>query len=380
MPKHRLFLTTSPLNTVLVSGYAKHTKQSGDRDILILDRLQQKSSIVNQIKKLSRLHQFDEVLDFTLPVEEVATTKPGVVKRLTRFLKKRPVFRQFYDFLFYFRMRRDNTLYKNQLLASELGNIKSQFVELYLQPLLRFNPSLKKIFPDAEIHYFEHGIGDYLDILIEKSGGVFHCVFQEGYKTYLNKRGKTNIELVQSGQYFSQIGVSQTLQHFPELDQLTKYKGELVLLLTQPLEDLGVDTAFWPSFLEKALHQIEKPESKLFLIKVHQRQNKDSVKVMLDYLQGRGCRVELINDPSINNICLEVMYGVIKEQTTHVITPYSSAIFYLPRLYPEAKTSFLYSYDSIKGFDALTPIQYKKRWALLKQLSDSICVGLAREF
>lgn len=380
MPKYRIFLTTSPLNTALVSGYGKQTKERGDVDILILDRLTQKASIVDQIKTLSQLHEFDELIDFSLQSTEESTTRPSFTKRLTRYLKKRPFFKQVYDFLFYLWMMKDNARYKKMLLTSGVHQPVDMHVELYLQPLLRMNDPLRSVFKNAEVHYFEHGIGDYVDILTEKGGGIFHSVFASDYEKYLQQLGERRFKILPSSQYFSSIEPSIVLSFFPQLEQLRSLEGDIVLLLTQPLEDLGVDRAFWPYFLDKSLSKLPESEHRTFLVKVHQRQNLDSVSLIVSRLEKKGHRVVLLKEPSINNICLEVMFGVIKEQVTHVITPYSSAIFYLPKLYPNCKAEYWYSYDSVKMFARLTPMQYQIRWEDLKKLSAAICGGLAKEY
>lgn len=378
MSRYRLFLTTSPLNTFLVTGYARQTKRAGDRDVLVLDYLKQKPSIVRQIKTLSSLHLFDEVHDFTLPLEDSGTTRPGLVKKMTRFLKKRPGFKQVYDFLYYFRLKKDHRKFRRMLTAAGIDAGQSP-VELYLQPLLRFNEPLKQMFPSAELHYFEHGIGDYVDILEEQPGGWFHCVFSDGYKAYLHEKGITRFTVEPAGNPMAGKDAGRLTELFPQLNQLKELNDELVLLITQPVEDFAIPNTFWPYFLDLVLAKLDAPEKFTFLIKIHQRQNASGIQTIIDHLTGRGLRIHLIDDPEVNNVCLEVMYGVIKDRVSYVVSPYSSAVFYLSEMYDQGPCRFYYSFESLKQFDQLTPVQYRRRWEEIQRLTGQLCGGVAEE-
>lgn len=367
MARYRIFLTTSPLNTLIVSSYASSTKRDEDKDVLILDFLAQKESSVFQIKKLASIHDYNQIHDFTIPLADTSVSNPGIIKKLTRYFKRQPGFKQVYDLLYWFRYRKDVRKFKGMLIAKNILNESSQYsVEINTQPLLRFHDPLIELFPTANVNYFEHGIGDYFDIIDSKKSRRFFPLLESAFRNYLESNGIDSIKIEPLAIDFRNFRHIVT-NLFPEISSLNKYQN-VVLIVTQPLEDFSVSASFWSHFLEGVLAKVGQAERWNYLIKMHPRQNVESIEAITSFLKERNVEFNVIQDNGLNNLALEFLFGALMSHTRYVFTPFSSAIFYLPVLYPDADIAYYYSIKSLRDYSSLTASQYKARWRRIEEL------------
>src|ERR1700752_1333312 len=95
----RIFLASSHLSAVLQAVYAKKSREEGFVDILIIDSYYKKETLITSIKKTRELHNWDHVLDFSEPIEDVVDIRPDLRKRILRKVKHLPLIRNIYKIL-----------------------------------------------------------------------------------------------------------------------------------------------------------------------------------------------------------------------------------------------------------------------------------------
>lgn len=373
----RIFIGTSGLSALYQSIYAKNTRTTDDRDLFIVDALALKPSQKEPILQAIQHHHFDWVLDMSLALEEAATQVPGFRKRLTRKLKTLPVFKQVYDALYRRQEATQSTRLLERLLAKNPDPFHAtyQSVKLHTQPIVQLNPSVLRKYPEAEIRYFEHGLGDYLDVEAKIQPGVkFHCIFDQELRAHRQKNGKAFefIQPVVGEMGFLQEGLNFEA-YFPKINEI-KIPSEkpIVLLATQALRQFEVGDAFWLKFLDLCLEKVEEPEKYSFLIKPHPRQEKDVLERISAHLEKKGLEVILWQNPELKSLHLELIFRKMHQQVAFVFSPFSSAVFYLARLYPGQQTRYYYGIKALFEFTANTPAMYVRRWRELEPLLEDV--------
>lgn len=368
--KLRIFVSSSGLSTLYMAIYGRNSYQSGQTDILFIDTLALKPSQRELIYQAAQYHSFEGVFDLSRSLEESSSQVPGRIKQLTRKFKTYPVIKPIYDWLYAYKLRQEDQQHLQELLAiaGDVFNDSYSKVELLLQPVLHINSALMTKFPQAKVRYFEHGLGDYLDWKPGRnSETTFHCVFAEELSSYLEQKGEEAPQVIPllGEKGFAALD-SPFPQIFPQMLAASVPKGKpVVLLATQALAQFQVEAAYWDYFFDLCLTYIEQPEAVTFLLKPHPRQEPDMLARMKRFFKSKDLELIIWEDPAVKSLNLEILFDTLKEQVTHVFTPFSSTLFYLSKLYPDREIGYYYSLDSLSSFVQHTPDLYKKRWRSL---------------
>lgn len=355
--KLRVFVTTSPFTTALMADYAARTAQAGQRDYLLMDAIRMSESYIDTIRQASSLHTFEAIHDFSQPIGEGESRKPNMRKQLTRKLKTLPVFKQVYGFFFQFKLKKEEKAFNKRLLAY-IPALETDEVEIHTQPNLHLNKALFPSFPEVPITYYEHGLGDYLDLKKKRNrAGVFRCVFAEGFKTFLAAQHiDVDVEPVLSPTGLGTIDFDVLKTAREEIPSGKK----LVIILLQPLEQQKVDLEFWPTFLQLVIERMKRTEDVLYLLKPHPFQGPESKEIIESSLQGQDHL--WLDSPHFASLNVEFLYPALAPDIAGVFSPFSSAIFYLSYLYPSPEVIFGYALETVFSYTAQTPQLYIKRW------------------
>ena len=369
--KLRVFVSSSGLSTLYMAIYGRNSHQQGQTDLLFIDALALKPSQRELIYQAAQYHSFQGIFDLSRSLDENSSQVPGRIKQLTRKFKTHSVVKPIYDWLYAYKLRQEDLQHMHELVAVAGNFLNDSYasVELLLQPVLHVNKALLTKFPEAQVRYFEHGLGDYLDWKPEPTTQAsFHCVFAEELSTYFGYKGEQTPNAIPllGEKGFSELD-SPFSQIFPQIQLAKIPKGKPVILLaTQALAQFQVDTAYWDHFFTLCLNYIENPETAVFLLKPHPRQEPHVLVQMKHFFERKGLEIIIWEDPEVKSLNLEILFDALKEQVTHVFTPFSSALFYLSKLYPDRGIGFHYSLDSLSDFTQHTPDLYKKRWQSLR--------------
>lgn len=369
----RIFISTSGLSALYQSIYAKNTRGLHDRDLFIIDALALKPSQKEPILQAIQHHRFDWVVDMSFSLEESASQVPSLKKRLTRKLKILPGFKQVYDFLY----EKQQAGQGNQLLQTLIGKnaqafeLSYQNVQLHTQPAVKLNDSILQKYPKAEIRYFEHGLGDYLDVESKiKEGITFHCVFDRELAAFRKKKGLPYdfVAPVVGEEGFLQKDIKLET-YFPEINNITiPSEKPLILIATQALKQFEVSDDFWITFMDLCLEKIAHPEKFTFLIKPHPRQEKEVLDKIAEYLNSKELDVVMWDSPDLKGLHMEVIFRRLHAQVQYVFSPFSSAVFYLSRLYPGQQIQYFFGLNPLFEFTGNSPQMYVNRWKELYPL------------
>ncbi len=373
----RVFISSSGLSALYLSIFAQKTASPHLDDVFLVDALSLKPSQRDLILQASGLHDYSAFIDMSRPMEEVSSMVPSKRKQLTRKLKTRPGFKQIYDFLYRFKLAREDQHLIEALRSKAPTYFASSYgeVQLHTQPVLHLNRPLQKLFDKAEVRYFEHGLGDYLDVRSRVGrGDSFYCVFAPELKAYYEKEGKDHSfikPLLPEEGFLAKDLELEGL--FPKLNQV-KLPGEKrwVLVALQALEQFQVDPSYWDHFMQSCLKKIDKTESYSFLLKPHPRQDREITQRVREYLESKNLEVLVWDRPELRSLHMEILFGAISEKVDYVCSPFSSTVFYLSRLYPDSQIRYFYSLDSIFSFTQATPQLYIDRWKDLSPFLDEV--------
>lgn len=311
----------------MISLYARESQQAGDEDILLIDRIPMRASTTDSIQRVSALHAFSNSWDFSAPMGNPASFRPSFRKRWTRRLKTQPGFKQVYDFLYRRQQRKEIEVWVGRLQEKVLalaGTYDS--VEIISQPMIRLLPSLRGLFPQAQVRFFEHGLGDYIDITDKlKPGDQFQALFGETFQRFRKEQGEDAGPIVPLKLDFGACLVDFQ-RVFPEVaPALAALPRELpwVLVATQPLEEFQVPNRYWDRFLGLMLADLPAQESFLFLIKPHPRQAMDICQYMVDFLTRQGHQALIWEQPETRFLSLEILFAWLGEHCRGVYSPFS---------------------------------------------------------
>ena len=370
MSRLRIFVSSSGLSTLYMSIYARKSYEKGQVDLLFIDALALKPSQRELIYEAAQYHSFEGIFDLSRSLDEASSQVPGKIKQLTRKLKTHAVIKPIYDFLYSYKLKQEDQQHLHDVMAIAGDYLTQGYesVELLLQPVLHLNPSLIHKFPEATIRFFEHGLGDYLDLESKRHPEAhFHCVFAEELKKYHEQIGRTTdrITPLLGHRGFEELD-APFLQLFPQLGSIVLPSGKpIALIATQALAQFQVDPGFWDFFFSSCLKQIESPQDYIFLIKPHPRQEADVLEEMKYFFERKSLEVILWEDPALKSLNMEILFDKLKDQVSHVFSPFSSTLFYLSKLYPDEGIRYYYSLHSLIPFLQHTPELYKDRWKTL---------------
>jgi len=378
----RIFLTSSHLSTAFITLYASSTRQPGCSDILIIDHTNKKETLTQHIKNTAKFHEWEQIIDLSIPVDDDRNLKPTRVKKLTRYLKCKPGFKQVYDVLY--KKQKVQALKKQRsLFQASLKTSPDRETALYLLTETILNKALCKTFPDAKINFFEHGLTDYFFVVESKAfvSSLFYCIFADEFKAYLTRKKLENEFVIP---YFNAAvftNICQTFlnskNEFRGINDLLKDENKYSLLLLQNLEIYNVGKDFWPEYFDLCLKQIPDPEKYTFLIKPHPNQSNEIIFTIGEYFKSKKLKYIVLTDPVFVNMGIEIVFSVLQKKTHYVFGPFSSAVFYLSQLFPASHITYYHSYSFMKKHLGRSPEQLKqlflKHEELIKEVFSEKC-------
>ncbi len=360
----RIFLTSSHFSTALMTSYANSTADHSTRDYLILDGGPRKSETINQIKVTAGIHEWKDVLDFSIVLTDQEQL-PDLRKRITRRLKNIPGFRPIYKFLYKRHDTKVHAILEIEVLKRIKEVVPGEQVQLFMLKETMLNKTLEKLFKSAEVNYFEHGLSDYLINYTQPPNGKgkYFCVFANEFKTFI-KKNNLNADFVEqfSGtEYFENICKSYFIHQQKQSEKLKAVcapEKEYALIILQPFENLQLDSQkCWEGFFNKVFSKTN--TSTHYLIKSHPSQSLKELGYIKTILDQTNKSYSILDTDS-SAVCIEIGFYLWKDKIKSVFSPYSSAVFYLSLLYPQKDIQYYYAYEYMRPFMASIPKHFSK--------------------
>lgn len=342
-----------------MSVYARGSKREGMKDVLIIDNFLKKRALLDLHRETAEFHQWDYVLDMSIPIDNDIDLKPGWRKKIMRKIKVLPLIRFFYGRL----LKRAQTDYAEryaEILRDKLDGFFEPEVTLNLLTQTALNAPLVHLFPKAEVNYFEHGQGDYFYVLKDKVGqGNFYCVFANQLQAYLNAqklpadfvKSFINTELFEKAVLFAGRACRE------RVEAISKSPKRIVIFLMDSCEIYHPPDNFWSDYLQRCLQEIENPEQFLWVVKPHPNQSNGVLEKTKFIFQQSGLDFVFLEDPVFVSLSAEYLFINLKDKTDAVFTTFSSAIFYLSHFYPK-QSRYYVLYDFVGKYFTNAPKQY----------------------
>jgi hypothetical protein len=155
-----------------------------------------------------------EIINLSTEISDNVDFLPNTRKNLTRKLKTKFPIKYVYNFLLNIHLKKQQKSEANIILnkLSSLGNV----TELNILTQTSVNETLFKLYPQAGINYFEHGLGDYVFVQQKAKSFNFYGVFADKFKNYLQQKSREN----------AYVNALPNLTDFPELAQEVIEKTE----------------------------------------------------------------------------------------------------------------------------------------------------------
>jgi hypothetical protein len=95
----RVFVCTSHINALYMILYARKTVKTGYKDVLILDAIPKKKSLIKVLINTKKIYNWSAIIDLSLPVSDDGEVAPSLRKKITRKVKTNFLVKPFYDLL-----------------------------------------------------------------------------------------------------------------------------------------------------------------------------------------------------------------------------------------------------------------------------------------
>jgi hypothetical protein len=379
----RIFLTTSPINCVFYLIYLRQHEIRDVQDVLIIDSGAQTETTINFIHALVAQYPWFQILDFSTPLPG-GFKKPSFRKRLTRQLRNTVLVKPVYQLLLSAYQKSQNQKYTQKISSRLLEKITADSVKtLFLNTKTQLNPVLISLFKSTEVMYMEHGMGDYFLIDQDKELPVrFSCLFDDAFRTYLGKQHRAEILPFYNEQYFQET-VAYYLDKHPaaaEIAAIPHATKKNLLILLQNVEFYGADPQIHLTFLDSVFAEIDSPEAYFFIFKPHPRQSAEVIAYIKNYLASKNIAHCILDSEALKVINIEIIFALWQQQVTAVFTMFSSALFYLSKLFPSNGISYYYNYEILRReIDSFAPDfrqEYIACEALIREVFSENCIEM----
>ncbi|MGZ3863496.1 MAG: polysialyltransferase family glycosyltransferase [Bacteroidia bacterium] len=358
----RLFVCPSHLCALYMILYARKTKKPGYKDVLILDWPAKRASLIKVITDTKKIHPWDEIIDLSTTLSDDTDLKPSAKKVLVRKLKENILLKPFYNALLKRHRNKQAKIEEQKILKALSG--KGDVSEVNILTQTGITDSLFKLFPSAEVNYFEHGMGDYFFIQkIKLPKFSFYCIFNEQFKSYLKKKNLPDNYVkgfIGEGD-FQQIA-NETIAADPQKEEIIsklKFEGKKVLIMMESVEIYNVPDNFWTDYLDLCISNIPEPKNYTFILKPHPAQSFNAIEISKNHLLNHHkVKTVVIENSHSINYSVEVLYSLWNETTDYVFTAFSSSIYYISKIYNNTNTRYFYSFDFLKGYIKNAPPQF----------------------
>ena len=358
----RLFVSPSHLCTLYMIAYARKTNNGKFKDVLILDTPPKKAALVKVITDTIKIYQWERIINLSTVIPEEVDFTPNTRKSITRKLRSKPVIKTVYDFLLKLYVKKQQANEARIIQNSLVG--KGQIVEINILTQTSVNEVLFKLYPKASVNYFEHGQGDYFFIQdIKPHTYNFYCVFADKFRQYLQNKNQENryVKNLLSNNDFPVIAkeVIDIDAESQSIKNQLQVEGKLVLILMENVQIYNVPDIFWTDYLDLCVTQVDKPEEYTFILKPHPTQSLKSIEISKAHMLNTKKLTALVIEHNHSiNYSVEVLYSFWQNNTHYVFSVFSSALYYISKLYGNEATKFYYAYDFFKNYIADAPPQY----------------------
>lgn len=359
----RIFLVSSHFSAILQSIYASSTKKEGDVDILMIDYPPQKKALSQLILNTNYIHKWDLKLNYAPELTDETNMRPSLKKRLTRKAKRLPVLKGIYDNMLSKHMIKFYADFETKI-KSDLSSFNAGAVQLNLLTKTGLNDVLFKLYPQAEINYFEHGIGDYMYYAQNKiKNGNLFCLFPTEFASYLKSINSPNANKIsgflEDNLFYNAI---QTLEKNKvisnEKDLLNLTDKKLVFILIESVEIYEVPSNFWQDCIELYLSKIDVPEDYTYILKPHPLQSFEAIAAIENYFKERNLKHILLGNSKFINVGAELIFYFFAKQTKYVFSLFSSSVYYFTKLYPSADIKCYHGYKLFEQYTKNSPKQF----------------------
>jgi hypothetical protein len=358
----RVFVSPSHLCSLYMIAYARKTNNGIYKDVLILDTPPKKAALIKVITDTVKIYPWTEIINLSTVIPENIDFTPNVRKSITRKVKDIFFIKPIYNFLL--------KLYLNKQQSNVAKNIKGNLLnkgeisEINILTQTGINNTLFKLYPKASVNYFEHGQGDYFFIQnIKPYNYNFYCVFADKFKQYLQSHCQENgyVKNLLEANDFPLIAreVINADNRRETIKTQLSVKGKLILILMENVQIYNVPDAFWTDYLDLCIAQVNNPAEYTFILKPHPTQSHRSIDISKNYiLNKRKLKTLVIENNHSINYSVEVLYSLWQDNTYYVFSVFSSALYYISKLYGNEKTTYYYAYDFFKKYIDDAPVQF----------------------
>ena len=342
--------------------YARKTKTEAYKDVLVLDWPDKKASLTKVITDTKKIYNWVDVINLSRTISDETDLAPSSKKKLIRKLKEIFFLKPAYNLLLK-RHRAKCAKIEEQTILSHLAG-KGEVVEVNILTQTGIIESLFKLFPKAAVNYFEHGMGDYF--LIQKVKRVdfnFYCIFNERFKEYLvtrNLPGNYVKGFIEAGDF---LAISkETINADEKRDEIIsqyQFAGKKVLILLESVEIYNVPDNFWTDYLDLCMSKIPNPQDYTFILKPHPAQSFKAIELSKSHMINHyKVKTVVIEGNKAVNYSVEVLYSMWDDSTDYVFTVFSSALYYISKIYNNKQTKYFYAFDFFKDYTKNAPAQF----------------------
>lgn len=356
----RIFMSSTHTGAILQAIYANRTSQVGYYDVLLLDYPPMKESLIHLIKRTDVLHNWDKVVDFSTPMADETNKKPSVKKKIIRKIKSFPIIKSVYSILLEKHLLQQKKTHLTKLKL-ELGSNLNKQVQLNVLTKTGLNETLFEFFPNAEVNYFEHGIGDYMYYMMDTiKEGNFYCLFNQEFSAYLKINNSKSANKVFG--YLHENDFSLAIDNLVKQEVVkaegASEEGKLVFILMENVEMYEVENFFWTDYIDFCLRKILTPEDYTFIIKPHHMQSFEAIEMTTAYLSKRGLKHKVLANNCFMHMGAEVVFYFFQEKTEYVFSLFSSSIYYFTKLYPSPHIKYFHGYKLFANYTKNAPKQF----------------------
>lgn len=376
----RIFTASSQTGTALMAHFAHKTKNKDSFDILIIDKVRKKKSLIKQVYSSLVIHRWDHIIDLSTHLDDGYDMRISKRKKITRKIKDYPIFKTVYSFLlkvlFWKRQKgiEDEILKEIKRILPEFDQNTSE-IEINTLPNLYVNEALFSLGKTKAINYFEHGMGDYFDMMKLKEGTDFYCVFSDTYRDFLDKRKITSVRVHDYVNTAEFQALAEKIYEAPEAEEasikMLKEKS-CVLILLDASEMYNPPVEYWTKYIQSCIERVDDPDKYTFLIKPHGLMTQFSQNLSYEYVKQSGVKYIIFDHNSaFFNMGTEILFSVMKNKIAYVFSTFSTAVFLLAHFYPK-EASYVYHYSFCKKYYQKAPANYLSLFNGLEPLINEV--------
>jgi hypothetical protein len=365
--------------------YARKTVKTGYKDVLILDAIPKKKSLIKVLINTKKIYNWSAIIDLSLPVSDDGEVAPSLRKKITRKVKTNFLVKPFYDLLLSGYVAKKEK-HEEKILSEKLKAI-GEVDEINFLTQTGINNALLKMYPKASVNYFEHGLGDYLFVQ-EKNPKTFnfYCIFANTFSTFLKNKNAENkyvCNFIEEGS-FAAIAkeVIDTDEEKEKVVSAINIEGKKVIVLLDSMEIYQVPDSYWTDYLDLCISKVENPKEYTFILKPHHNQSARSIQMSKNHiLNHHKLKMVMIENNLPLNYSIEVLNVKWNDTTDYIFSTFSSGLFYISKIYKNPKVKYYYAYNFFRSYIKNSPQQFVDTYNgfsdLIPQVFSENCIDIS---